>query len=231
MAENKNMKGAPEAVETLNQSEAFVLKYKKVIIAAVVVAILVIVGWVVWSNYSDKQQQKASTEMAKAQEYFAMAVQGESEELFKLALEGDSLGNAGFKVIADEYSITKAGNLANLYAGICCANLGQYDEAAKYLDNFSNAGDQMISPAANGIKGNVEASQEKYDDAVKTLVKAADMADNSTISPTLLIQAGEILESQGKADEALKLYQRIKKDYFKWARYNTIDAYIERVSK
>ena len=70
---------------------------------------------------------------------------------------------------------------------------------------------------------------EKYDDAVKTLVKAADMADNSTLSPGFLIQAGEILESQGKKEDALELYQRIKDNYYQWSKYNTIDAYIERV--
>lgn len=41
--------------------------------------------------------------------------------------------------------------------------------------------------------------------------EAADNINNS-ISPTFLIQAGEILESQGKKDEALKIYQDIKKN-------------------
>ena len=56
------------------------------------------------------------------------------------------------------------------------------------------------------------------------------MADNNSLSPTFLIQAGEILESQGKKDEALKLYQEIKEKYFNSMQYQTIDAYIERAS-
>ena len=62
-----------------------------------------------------------------------------------------------------------------------------------------------------------------------TLIKAAELADNNTLSPQFLIQAGEILESQGKKDEALKLYEQIKAKYADWQRYNTIDNYIERV--
>lgn len=230
MAENNN-NGASEIKETLNQSEAFILKYKKAIICGVSVAVVAVLACLFWNTYSDKQQVKASTEMAKAQEYYGMAVQGDMPELFKMALEGDSLGHAGFKTIADDYSSTKAGNLANLYAGICCARLGQLDEAAEYFDEFDSEDDQMISPSAKAAVGNIEASQNNLDDAVKTLVKAADMADNNTLSPGFLIQAGEILESQGKKAEALELYQRIKDNYYQWVKYSTIDAYIERVKE
>ena len=56
------------------------------------------------------------------------------------------------------------------------------------------------------------------------------LLDNNSLSPTFLIQAGEILESQGKNDEALKLYQTVKEKYFNSMAYQTIDGYIERVS-
>ena len=60
--------------------------------------------------------------------------------------------------------------------------------------------------------------------------EAAAKADNNSLSPTFLIQAGEILESQNKKDEALKLYQEVKDKYFNSMAYQTIDAYIERAS-
>ena len=66
---------------------------------------------------------------------------------------------------------------------------------------------------------------------METLKKAADKADNNSLSPTFLVQAGEILESQGKKDEALKLYQKVKEKYMNSMAYQTIDAYIERVSE
>ena len=39
--------------------------------------------------------------------------------------------------LADEFSGTDAGNLANAYAGLCYAQLGKYEDAIKYLDKFS----------------------------------------------------------------------------------------------
>jgi tetratricopeptide (TPR) repeat protein len=88
----------------------------------------------------------------------------------------------------------------------------------------------MISPAAEGALGNAYAHVNQLDKAVDCLKKAAEMADNNSLSPTFLIQAGEILESQGKKDDALKLYQEVKSKYFNSMQYQTIDAYIERAS-
>ena len=88
----------------------------------------------------------------------------------------------------------------------------------------------MISPAALGALGNAYAHLNQLDKAVSTLKKAAEQADNNSLSPTFLIQAGEILESQNKKDEALKLYQTVKEKYFNSMQYQTIDAYIERAS-
>ena len=50
---------------------------------------------------------------------------------------GDSLGFAGLLKVAEEFSGTKAANLAHAYAGLSMAKLGRYDEAVKELDKFS----------------------------------------------------------------------------------------------
>ncbi len=210
--------------ESLNKSEALFLKYKKAIIAAVVAIVVIIGGAVLYKTYiSEPNEQKASTAIAKGQEYFAQG-------LFQQALSGDSTGFKGFAKLADEFSSTDAGNLANLYAGLCNAQLGKWDEAAKYLEKYDGADDQMITPVAEGALGNVYAHLNQLDKAVSHLKKAAEKADNNSLSPTFLVQAGEILESQGKADEALKLYQQVKEKYFNSMMYSRIDEYIERVS-
>jgi predicted negative regulator of RcsB-dependent stress response len=74
----------------------------------------------------------------------------------------------------------------------------------------------------------------QQDKAVSTLTKAAEQADNIMLSPIYYIQAGEILESQGKKADALKLYQKVKdmKSISQSSPYvEMIDEYIERVSE
>ena len=225
MANTTNQQqAAPTMEQSLNQSEAFFLKYKKAIIAAVVALIVIVAGIVLYKTYvSGPREVKASTAIAKGQEYFQAAN-------YEMALNGDSVNFKGFAKLADEYSSTAAGNLANLYAGLCNAKLDKWEDAVKYLEKYDAADDQMISPAAEGALGNAYAHLNQLDKAVSHLKKAAEKADNNSLSPTFLIQAGEILESQGKNDEALKLYQTVKEKYFNSMAYQTIDGYIERVS-
>ena len=225
MANTTNQQQAAQTAEqSLNQSEAFFIKYKKAVIATVVAIVVIIAGVVLYKTYvSGPKEIKASTAIAKGQQLF-MA------DNYQQALNGDSASFKGFAKLADEFSGTSAGNLANLYAGLCCAKLNKWEDAAKYIEKFDGADDQMISPSAEGALGNVYAHLNQLDKAVSHLKKAAEKADNNSLSPTFLIQAGEILESQGKNDEALKLYQEVKDKYFNSMAYQTIDGYIERVS-
>ena len=225
MANTTNQQQAAQTAEqSLNQSEAFFVKYQKAVIAAVVAIVVIIAGVVLYKTYvSGPKEIKASTAIAKGQDLF---MAGD----YQKALNGDSASFKGFVKLADEYSSTAAGNLANLYAGLCYAKLNKWEDATKYLEKFDGADDQMISPAAEGALGNAYAHLNQLDKAVSHLKKAAEKADNNSLSPTFLIQAGEILESQGKNDEALKLYQEVKEKYFNSMAYQTIDGYIERVS-
>ena len=233
MANVNEQQGALNVEETLNKSEAFFLKYKKAIIYGVLAVIVVIAGVIVYNQYvAAPREDKASTALAKGQEYF-------QQDLYEKALNGDGAGYAGFVKVAADYSSTEAGNLANLYAGLCYAGLGKWNEAAKYLEEFDTQDDQMISPAAEGALGNAYAHLNQLDKAVDAFKKAADMADskaeddaNNSLSPTFLIKAGEVLESQGKKDEALKIYQDIKKKYVNSMLVQSaeIDKYIERAS-
>lgn len=219
------------SAETLTKNEAFFLKYKKAIIIAVAAIIVIIAGVILFNNYyAGPREDEASTVLAKGQEYFA-------SQQYDKALNGDGAGYKGFTSVASDYSGTDAGNLAKLYAGLCYANLSKWNEAVKYLDDFSSTGDQMISPAAQAALGNAYAHINQLDKAVDCLKKAAKMADaesaddaNNSLSPTFLIQAGEILESQNKKSEALEIYKDIKKKYVNSAVSQEIDKYIERAS-
>ena len=58
--------------------------------------------------------------------------------------------------------------------------------------------------------GNCYAQLGQLDKAASMLLKAANEADNNSLSPIYLLQAGEILVKQGKYDAALQAYTTIK---------------------
>ena len=231
---NKIDFGANSHVENPSKTEAFFIKFKKQILIAVVAVIVIIAGIALYNVYVDgPREDKASTALAKGQQYF-------NQEQFDKALNGDGASYAGFIKIASDYSGTDAANLANLYAGLCYANLGKWNEAVTTLEKFSSKSDAMISPAAMAALGNAYANTGNVDKAISAFKKAADMADskaaddtNNSLSPTFLIQAAQLLESQNKSDEALKIYQDVKKKYVnsQVVQSSEIDKYIERIAE
>ena len=221
MAEQKNQNEHLNVEDALTQSEAFLIKYKNAIIGGVVAVIIIVAGFIMYKNlYAEPREEKAQAALFKGQEYF-------EQDAFEQALNGDSIGYTGFLKVADDYSGTKAANLAKAYAGICYAQLGKYEEAVKMLDSF-NGKDQMVAPAILDAAGNCYAQLGQLDKAASTLLSAADKADNNTLSPIFLIQAGEILVKQGKYDDAVNAYTKIKDKYFQSYQAMDIDKYIEQ---
>lgn len=227
MAKKQQKNAAPENIEAVTKTEAFIDKYKKYIVysvCAIIVLAAIIIAYVQFVR--NPRIAKANDALAKCQTYF-------DADNYDKALNGDGQGCLGLLKVADEFSSTKAGNLAKLYAGLAYAQTQKWEEAKKYLESFSAKDDAIISPAALGALGNVYANLGDNDKAIATLIKAAKVADNGSLSPTYLIQAGELYEAQGKADKALELYQQVKRDYVNSmaVQQQEIDKYIERVQK
>lgn len=231
---NEQVQAQEQVVESLNKSEAFFLKYKKPIIAAIIALIVIIVGFMLVKQYVlEPRENEASTALAKGQELM-------NAQQFDKALKGDGATFGGFLKIASDYSGTDAGNLANLYAGLCYANQEKPDwkKALEYVEQFDTKGDQLISPASQMALGDIYANNDQLDKAVESFKKAADMADskaedklNYSIAPLALRKAGIILESQNKKAEANAIYKQIKEKYINSPIRQDIDKYIERTAE
>ena len=210
MAEQKHTQDPLDMEEALSTSEAFLIKYKGRILGTIAAVVIIIAGFMGYKHFiSDPNEVKASEALFKGEQYFGA-------DNFETALNGDSIGYKGFLKVADEFSGTAAGNLAN-------------EDAVKYLDKFS-AKDQLVSPAILGTIGNCYAEMGQLDKAAGTLLKAADKADSQALSPIYLIQAGQLFEKLGKNSEAVKAYTLVKEKYFNSYQSMDIDKYIERAS-
>ena len=86
------------------------------------------------------------------QQYFEQAIASETakDSLLNLALNGAE-GKYGFLDIIDEYSGTKAANLATYSAGMAYLSQQNYQEAISYLENFSSD-DAICSKSTNTKK-------------------------------------------------------------------------------
>ena len=217
-------KDEPIALDVqLGKGEAFIEKHWKKLTIALAAIIVIVVGVYIYKNYMASKELDAQKAIASAQAAF-------ENQQYEQALNGD--GNTkGFLKVIDEYSGTKTANIAKLYAGLAYEKTGKIDNAIKYLEDFSTQDDEIISPAAIGALGNLYIQKGENEKGIKTLIKAADKANNDAVSPVFLLQAGQVYESLNQNDKALELYKRIKKEYFRNQISQDIDKYIERATK
>lgn len=207
--------------EAVSRSEAFINKNKKTLVAAIcAIVVVVVAGMLVSTYYIKPREQKAAEALFAGERYFQ---NGD----YETALNGDQ-EYAGFEAVADEFGSTKAGKLAKAYAGISLAKLGRYEEAIPYLKGFKG-NDAMVAPSVLAALGNCYAHMGDEAQAAATLVKAAHKADNNLLSPTYLVQAGQIYEKLGQKADALNVYQEVKDKYYGSTQAMDIDRYIERV--
>ena len=225
MAKNQQKNVAPENIEAVTKTEAFIDKYKKHIVYGICAVIVIAAAIIAYVQFVSKPRaQKANEALFRCETYF-------QADNYDKALNGDGQGCIGFLKLIDDYGCTNAGNLAKLYAGICYAQTEKWQEAADMLEDFDLQDDTSVSPAALAALGNVYANLGQNDKAIKTLLKAAKQADSESLTPIFLLQAGELYEAEDQPEKALALYQQIKKEYVNSSAYQEIDKYIERVSK
>ena len=134
-----------------------------------------------------------------------------------------------YKKVADQYEGSDAGKLAALEAAENYYDAGNYKAALAYLDKFDTS-DDILAANVQIMKGDCYVNLKKYPEAIKEFeAVAASQADNSEIAPRARLKIATVYEAQKKNNEALGIYERIKKDFpaFNVAGMS-MDAYIER---
>jgi len=212
--------------QTASRTEEWVARNQKYIFGVVAAIALVTIGYVLYQKFiAQPKEDEAANEMFEAQQNFQQAVDGtKSDSLFNLALKG-SEGKFGFKDIAEKYSGTAAGNLANYYAGIAYLNTGKYTEAIASLEKFKSD-DVMLSVLAVGAIGDAHSQLNHQKEALEKYVKASEMNKNDLTTPRFLLKAGQTALALGNKADALKYFTEIKEKYENTPEGSTIDALI-----
>ena len=195
-----------ESIEsTLGKTEMFIEDNKKtisIIVIALVIVVLAIFG--IKKYYIEPRNDEAMAQMFRAEQFF-------SSDDYATALNGDG-NNAGFIDVINNYGGTKAGNLAKYYAGICYPNLGDFNNAIKYLGEY-NGKDEIVKPLAMGAMGDAYLELDNAAEAAKCYEKAALDSKNTFTTPMMLMKAGYSYEMVENYQKALEMYTIIQKEY------------------
>ena len=217
---NKTEDQFVQVEEALSKTEQFIEDNHKFLIKIVggIIAIIALISG--YKNfYIEPMKKEAQIEIYMAELYF-------QKDSFSLALNGDGQ-YAGFLDVADEYGATNIGELANYYAGLCYLNTGDYESAIEYLEKFS-CDDIILTSLAKGCTGDAYMELGDRDEAMDAYEDAIDNSDNAFTAPRYMMKLAMIHELNEDFDDALELYQNIKKNYKKSREASDIEKYIAR---
>lgn len=172
------------------------------IIGGIIVGVMAL--YYAYNYYTETQEKEAQAAMADAVFSF------EADSLSQ-ALKGQG-GNEGLLAIADNYGSTKAGKLANLYAGIALMNQGNFKDAIDRLGNFSSS-DQVVQGRAYCLMGDCYAELKNTSEAITYYKKASDYKPNKFATPGYLMKlANAYLEAKDNKS-AIETYNTIIDKY------------------
>lgn len=203
--ETKFYESAEAIQEELSKSQEFVDKNKTFLTAALTVLVLII-GAVFFYNYTVDNQNR------EAQEQLFPAVFYLEKDSVAQAMQGDGNYTDGFAAIADEYSMTEAGNLASFYAGFAALKQGDFDAAIEYLNSFSSS-DYLVQARAYCLTGDAYMEKGEFASAVDFYNKAANYKSNEEFTPMYLLKLALAQEQNGNKEAAASTYQTILDDY------------------
>jgi len=214
--------------EGASKTEEWVIAKQKYIFVIVGLAAFLVLGYLGYTKLIlSPRQSEAMNEMFQAQMYFDEAAKGaDKDSLYTMSLNGGN-GKYGMIDVAEKYSGTNAGNLANYYAGMAYLNLKDYQNAIAYLENFEGA-DEILGPIAKGGIGDAFVQLNQLKDALDYYVDAAAMKANDFTTPTFLYKAGIVALQIGKNADALKYFKRIKDEFSSSTEASNIDVFIGR---
>lgn len=207
----------PEALaEQISSTEEFIEKHQTLMLSVLGAIALIVAGGFLYKYYIGNQNEIAQDEMFQAVYYF-------EQDSLDLALRGD--GNRfGFLDIIDEYGATKAGNLANYYAGAIYMLKGNYSSAIPFLKDYSSD-DILLQARAYSLLGDAYMEADDFTQAVDYYNKAASYKENKEFTPTYLLKSALAYKLNGQKDKAIEQYDKIINEYKNTPEYNNARKY------
>lgn len=188
----------------ISKAEGFLKTNQKLLATIGGVVIAAVVGFFAYNYWMDTQNQEAQVAMVDAT--FAY----ESDSLSQ-ALNGIG-GGDGMLTVADDYGSTKAGNLANFYAGTALMKQEKFDEAIEHLSDFSSS-DLVLQGKAYALIGDAYMEKGDAGEAADFYKKAASYQSNKFLTPGYLMKLALAQETAGDNGAAIKTYDALIQDY------------------
>jgi tetratricopeptide (TPR) repeat protein len=208
-----------EQNELLDKAKGFWSNYNKIITYGGSAIIVLLLSWIGYQKLiKEPKELKAGESIFLAERLFdKMATAGFNKDSVNIVLNGGNLQGdniIGLLKIMSSYDGTLTANRARYMTGACYLQIKEFDKAIKYLNDFDGNGASQVQSKAYVMLGHAYAEKNNTSEAMSYYKKAAEVNEkDESITPDALMICGSYAEANGKNEEAMEFYKKIKDKY------------------
>lgn len=208
-----------EQNELLDKAKGFWSNYSKIISYGGSAVIVLLLSWIGYQKLiKEPKELKAGESVFLAERLFdKMATAGFNKDSVNIVLNGGNLQGdniTGLLKIISSYDGTLTANRARYMTGACYLQIKEFDKAIKYLKDFDGNGASQVQSKAYLMIGHAYAEKNNTSEAMSFYKKAAEVNEkDESITPDALMVCGSYAEANGKNEEAMEFYKKIKDNY------------------
>jgi hypothetical protein len=206
--------------ETFEHGAEAVYSHSKLAAILAVVLLVALCGYGGWKLYNDRQTAKAEVGFDAAMKVYGARIagtpeQGPADPNDVVYPNEDARAQAAvpkFLEVADKYPNTNPGRLARYYTALCYESMEHANQALEELKKVSGGSDKELAAMAQYQTSVIYERTGKTAEAIKILRALADKPTVLVPHPVVLLDLAGLLR-QSNPQEAISLYQQVKKDY------------------
>jgi len=198
-----------EEKKVINKIGAFLLRYWKIITASILIIIILISGYYIFSYIRKAKVEKASVSYANFMEKLqTIDNEGVKKDDVLKSLESE------VETIVEEHKGTVFPQIALLNLANALYEDGQYDRAKQYFERCdSMSKDNLIKLSSQWGIADTLYSMGRYEEAGKYYTQIKDKFMGDPLLPGVLIKGANCYIKMNKYDEALKLLYILRSQY------------------
>jgi predicted negative regulator of RcsB-dependent stress response len=221
--------------ETFEHGAEAVLSHTRLASIALLVAIVIASGYLVWRFYSDRQNAQAQAAFDDAMKIYnaPLSIPGQptlpGEVTYADEARRSQDAEAKLTVVAEKYPHANAGKLARYYSALSLMDLDRLNQASEELKKLDAGSDKELAALAQYQKALIAERTGKNEEAVKVLRALASAGSVLVPKPLVLLELAGILR-QSDPKQATAIYEQIKKDYPNTAMADEADRGLGTIS-
>jgi len=221
--------------ETIEHGAEAVISHGQFTLILVIVALVVAIGYGGWRFYVERQTVQASSEFDNAMKAYQGRVgvapdpSAPNEPVYVNDMARAEDASTKFAAVANKYPSTNPGKLARYYSALCLEDLERHNQATEELKQITGGSDKELAGMAQYQLAVIYSRTGKTDEAIKMFRALADKPTVLVPRQLSLLELAGVLRTT-KPQEAVTIYQQLKKDFPNTATADAADRGLEAIS-